>query len=149
MKKPQFSKVMVVITTILFVLTLIVCLGFLFLMSFLSNGQIVDYIVATTSLSVVAGIYGMVLKNYLSKSGLENCASIRNDSYKNIMSTRLEYIEGVIQLRQKYNVDQYTIDQIEQESPFDELSDSNLNQSVSKLDMVDSVNSEEPEIQHF
>ena len=144
-KIPQFSKIMVVITTILFTLTLVISFVFMIYMSVFASGDVVEYVVATTALSVVAGLYGLVLKSYLSKSGLENSMHIRNEAYKNIMHTRLEYIEGVILIKQKYGLDQSEIDDIESESPFNDLSDDAINQTVNKINTVDAINDAEPE----
>lgn len=145
-EKMQFSKVMVVITTILFILTLIASFSFMFFIGLYKTDAIVDYVVATTALTVVSGLYGAVLKYYLSKSARENTLHIKNDAYTNVMNTRLEYIEGVIKLRTKYGIDQCVVDEIEAESPFDDLSESALNQMVNRIDTAEAKDDEEPEI---
>lgn len=148
-KKPQFSKVMVGITTVIFVGTLLFCLCFMLYMNINRTGEFVDYVVCTTALTVVSGLYGLVLKNYLSKSGLENVAAIRKGVYKEIMDTRLEYDARVLELRQQYNVEQYELDDIENNAPFKNLSDSVIGQTTTKLDQVDSLHEEEPETQMY
>lgn len=145
MNKPQYTKVVVTITTILFVVTLFSCLTYMFYITFSGLGETVDYIVATTALSVMGGIYGMVLRSYMSKSGLENVAKIRSTVYKEIMNTRLEYDEKLLRLKKYYGIDQDIIDEIENEAPFKNLSDMVVSQTTQKLDSVDSINESEPD----
>lgn len=144
MNKPQYTKMVVTITTILFIVTLFSCLWYMFYITFSGLGETVDYIVATTALSVMGGIYGMVLRSYMSKSGLENVATIRKSVYKEIMNTRLEYDEKVLILKKKYEIDQNEFDEIEDEAPFKEMSEAVLSQTISKIDDVDSLNESEP-----
>ncbi len=144
MNRPQYTKIVVSITTILFIITLLSCLGFMFYITLTHNGDVVDYIVCTTAITVMGGLYGVVLKGYMSKSGLENIAKIRSNVYKEIMNTRLEYDEKLLRLKKYYGIDQDIIDEIENEAPFKNLSDMVVSQTTQKLDSVDSINESEP-----
>ena len=60
------------------------------------------------------------------------------------MKVRLNYIEEVLKMRDKYNIDDSDISDIENSSPFQELSDSVLSSITSKLDDADEQNSSDP-----
>lgn len=143
-KKPQYTKIVVSITTILFILVLLASFSFMFYITLSGPNSFVDYAVPTTSITVMGSIYAIILKGYMSKSGLENVANIRKSVYKEIMDTRLEYDEKVLRLKRMYGVDQYMIDDIENNAPFKNLSDMVVSQTTNKLDQVDSVNESEP-----
>lgn len=125
----QFSKLIIVIMLVIFVYTLHQVLHFQF-----NTESYIDTAVYCTCLTVVGGILGTALIQYFKKSATENIPKIQTSLYKDTMDIRLEYNKKMMELKQKYNMTDDDIYDIENQSQMDEISDSVLNQAVSELD---------------
>lgn len=143
-RKPEYSKILPTVSMILFVVTLIV--GFIAMFYLIINNieTLYDLAFFVSAITITGGIWSMTNKCYYSKTGLQNVASIRKSTYEEVMKVRLNYIEEVLKMRDKYNIDDSDISDIENSSPFQELSDSVLSSITSKLDDADEQSSSDP-----
>lgn len=128
-KRFQFSKIIIIVMLVIFVYTLYQVLHFQF-----NTDSYVDTAVYCTSLTVVGGILGTALIQYYKKSSTENLPKIQTSLYQDTMNIRLEYNKKMMELRQKYNMTDDDIYEIENQSQIDEISDNVLNNAVSELD---------------
>lgn len=143
--KIEYSKILATVSLLLFVCTLIygyITMTYLILNN---NTTLFDLAFFGTAITITGSVFMTTTKHYYSKAGLQNTCHIRNNSYGQIMNVRLQYIEEVLKLKEKYNVTDNEIDEIENDSPFVELSDSFLNGTSLKLDEVQTLNESEPE----
>lgn len=141
--KIQFSKVLTLVSLLLFVGTL--ATGFFFVGYLIFSGveSIVDLAFLGTAIVTTGAIWQMVTKHYMSKAGLENTTKIRKGTYGEISRVRLEFIEGVLKLQQKYEVEKEEIERIDREdSPFDSYAQSSEDRIMDKIDSEDANNSE-------
>lgn len=144
-KKIEYSKILATASLLLFLCTLIY--GYV-IMTYLIMGDtttLFDLAFFGTAITITGGVFMTTTKHYYSKSGLQNTCYIRNNVYEQIMKVRLQYIEEVLKLQNKYNVTEMEISDIEANSPFVELSESFLSGTSMKLDEVQSLNEAEPE----
>lgn len=144
-RKFEYSKLIATASLLLFLCTLLY--GYI-IMTYLilsESATLYDLAFFVTAITITGGVYMTTTKHYYSKSGLQNTAHIRNNVYKQIMKVRLNYIEEVLKLQQKYNVSEMEISEIEMNSPFVEMSESFLSGTSMKLDEVQSLNESEPE----
>lgn len=110
--KIQFSKVLTILSFIIFVWTLY-C-GFS-----ASFNQLYDISVYVTAITVSGGIFGVCLKSYMSKSKAENIYKIQKTMYEDIMDIKLYYNEEMMKLIQKYNLNQEDINMADNTSYID------------------------------
>lgn len=139
-KRFQFSKIIIVIMLIIFVYTLYQVLHFQF-----NTDSYVDTAVFCTALTVVGGILGTSLIQYYKKSSTENLPKIQTSLYQDTMNIRLEYNRKMMEYKQKFNMTDDDIYEIENQSQIDEISDNVLSNAVSELDsrVVDAHTDEE------
>lgn len=100
--KIQFSKILTILSFMMFVWTLY-C-GFS-----ASFNQLYDISVYVTAITVSGGIFGVCLKSYMSKSKAENIYKVQKTMYEDIMDIKLYYNEEMMKLIQKYNLNQEDI----------------------------------------
>lgn len=145
MKKFEFSKLVAIASLLLFVATLIY--GYTVMTCLIVNdtATLFDLAFFTSAITVTGGVFMTTAKHYYSKSGLQNTCHIRNNAYKQIMKVRLQFIEEILKLQEKYNISDMEINEIESNSPFVEISESFLGGTSMKLDEVQSLNEAEPE----
>jgi hypothetical protein len=148
-KHIEYSKILASASLIIFLLTLTISLFSMIYIMINGDPSLIDATIFVTSISVTGSLYGVTVKHYYSKSGLQNVAQIRKDTYREVMKVRLDYDEEKLKLINKYNVDECTIDEIEANAPFKDMSDSVIGQMTDKLNEVDSVNEAEPEIETY
>lgn len=110
--KIQFSKVLTILSFIIFVWTLY-C-GFS-----ASFNQLYDISVYVTAITVSGGIFGVCLKSYMSKSKAENIYKVQKTMYEDIMDIKLYYNEEMMKLIQKYNLNQEDINMADNTSYID------------------------------
>lgn len=146
MKHIEFSKILATATMIIFSTVLLFCLYIMMLLIMSGNSNVYDYAVLTGAMTVTGGLFGTTIKHYYSKAGLQNVAQIRKGTYREIMEVRLKYEEELLKLQNKYNVSKETIEEIDYDSPFKEMSESVLSHTSSKIDEVENINEQEPEI---
>lgn len=138
---PNMSKVLVFMSILVFIVFTIV--GFVgTFMSMSTQKQVVDVAVFVTAITISGTSFTYAVKNYYKKSGSENLVKIQATTYKQIMDIRLNYNEKMLQLKQKYNVSNEEISDIENESPIDDISENLLmginNSMESKLNDINS-----------
>lgn len=101
--KVQFSKVLTIISFVMFVWTLYS--GFS-----ASFSQLYDISVYVTAITVSGGIFGVCLKSYMSKSKAENIYKVQKTMYEDMMNIKLSYNEEMMKLIQEYGLTQNDID---------------------------------------
>lgn len=110
--KVQFSKILTILSFMMFVWTLY-C-GFS-----ASFNQLYDISVYITAITVSGGIFGVCLKSYMSKSKAENIYKVQKTMYEDIMDIKLYYNEEMMKLIQKYNLNQEDINMADNTSYID------------------------------
>lgn len=110
--KIQFSKILTILSFIMFVWTLYS--GFS-----ASFNQLYDISVYVTAITVSGSIFGVCLKSYMSKSKAENIYKIQKTMYEDIMDIKLYYNEEMMKLIQKYNLNQEDINMADNTSYID------------------------------
>lgn len=110
--KIQFSKILTILSFIMFVWTLYS--GFS-----ASFNQLYDISVYVTAITVSGGIFGVCLKSYMSKSKAENIYKVQKTMYEDIMDIKLYYNEEMMKLIQKYNLNQEDINMADNTSYID------------------------------
>lgn len=110
--KIQFSKILTILSFMMFVWTLY-C-GFS-----ASFNQLYDISVYVTAITVSGGIFGACLKSYMSKSKAENIYKVQKTMYEDIMDIKLYYNEEMMKLIQKYNLNQEDINMADNTSYID------------------------------
>lgn len=144
-KKFEYSKILATASLLLFLCTLIYGYAIMTYLILSDTATLFDLAFFGTAITITGGVYMTTAKHYYSKSGLQNTCHIRNGVYEQIMKVRLNYIEEVLKLQNKYNVSEMEISDIETNSPFVEISESFLSGTSMKLDEVQSLNEAEPE----
>ena len=144
-KKIEYSKILATASLLLFICTLIYGYAVMTYLIVNNTATLFDLAFFGTAITITGGVFMTTAKHYYSKSGLQNTCHIRNGVYEQIMKVRLQYMEEVLKLREKYNVTEMEIDEVELNSPFVEISDSFLSCTSMKLDEVQSLNEAEPE----
>lgn len=125
--KVQFSKILTILSFIMFVWTLY-C-GFS-----ASFNQLYDISVYVTAITVSGGIFGVCLKSYMSKSKAENIYKVQKTMYEDIMNIKLYYNEEMMKLIQKYNLNQEDVNMADNTSYIDNGVDNIIG------DMQESIN---------
>jgi membrane protein insertase Oxa1/YidC/SpoIIIJ len=125
--KVQFSKILTILSFIMFVWTLY-C-GFS-----ASFNQLYDISVYVTAITVSGGIFGVCLKSYMSKSKAENIYKVQKTMYEDIMDIKLYYNEEMMKLIQKYNLNQEDVNTADNTSYIDNGVDNIIG------DMQESIN---------
>ena len=125
--KVQFSKILTILSFIIFVWTLY-C-GFS-----ASFNQLYDISVYVTAITVSGGIFGVCLKSYMSKSKAENIYKVQKPMYEDIMDIKLYYNEEMMKLIQKYNLNQEDVNMADNTSYIDNGVDNIIG------DMQESIN---------
>ena len=125
--KVQFSKILTILSFIMFVWTLY-C-GFS-----ASFNQLYDISVYVTAITVSGGIFGVCLKSYMSKSKAENIYKVQKTMYEDIMDIKLYYNEEMMTLIQKYNLNQEDVNMADNTSYIDNGVDNIIG------DMQESIN---------
>lgn len=111
--KVQFSKILTILSVILFIW----CLFEGFNTHF---GEIYDTTVYVTSITVSGGIFGLCLKSYMSKAKAENIYKVQHGMYEDIMNIKLKYNERMMQLTQEYQMTQSDVDMMDVDSPIND-----------------------------
>lgn len=144
-KKVEYSKILATASLLLFLCTLIYGYVIMTYLIMSDTATLFDLAFFGTAITITGGVFMTTAKHYYSKSGLQNTCHIRNGVYEQIMKVRLNYIEEVLKLQEKYNVSEMDISDIESNSPFVDISESFLGGTSMKLDEVQSLNESEPE----
>lgn len=97
-----------------------------------------DVTLLATLVTVTGGIFGSNLVWYSKKAGSENQYKLRMSMYEESARVRLEYIEGMIKLSQKYDISKEELEQIDLDGDMDDFMDSALVNVTSELDEAQS-----------
>lgn len=123
----EFSKLIVVSSYILFILTLVYCTTRNF-SSILDATVLVSAITSTGTLCVTSTVW------YLKKRMTEHVALAEKYMYEEVMKVRLDFIEGRLKLQQKYKITEEDINNLDSDSPLGGMSDNQLTNMQTKLD---------------
>ena len=116
-KKVRYSKKVVIFTSALFLGTLIFCLT-------RDYTSFVDVSIYASALTITGGIMGTSVLWYMKKTQAEHVTSTQSLMYENVMKMRLEYNKQMMELKKKYKMEDFEVEQIEMESPMDDFSES-------------------------
>ena len=130
-KKLTYSKLIVLITAIIFIVCLLLSF-YAFLTSTVDNA--IDTTVLVTSITVSGGIFGSNLCWYSKKAAGENNYKLRMALYKDSTETRLKYNEEMMKIMKKYDISEEDIEKINDSTDIDDMMDNALNDTVSNLD---------------
>lgn len=111
--KPQFSKILPIITFVVWVC----CISRGFSID-LSN--ILDTAIYTVSITVSGGIFGMIAKSYNSKTKAENIANIQKDMYVYATKTQLWAIEQMAIIKRYYDLSEDDVMQMKERLSIDD-----------------------------
>lgn len=141
-KKIQYSKIITLLTFILFCGCIIRCF-------FVDISSAYDLSVYATIVTASGGLCLTSVVWYLKNSQAEKVARIKADTYRIISEERFKYNEKMFELKSKYkHLDENTIVDIESDSPLDELEADALDSMNSSVDsaMEEAVSSIEAQI---
>lgn len=126
-KKIQYSKIITLLTFVLFLGCVIKC----FLVDISSAYDLSLYIAIITSSGTVCLTTAVW---YLKNSQAEKVARIKADTYRIISEERFKYNKRMLELRSKYKYTEEEIFEIENDSPLDELEQDALDSMNSSID---------------
>lgn len=137
-KKFQYSKIITVITCILFVVFTMIAL-------FLN----VDSSVAMTAIGCAGGVFGSSVIFYLRKSQQENTYKIRISSYEESVKQRLYFNEQMMILKKKYDMTDEDVDNIENQSDMDDMMNDAFSSMKNGIDEAEADSSTPIDIQTY
>lgn len=126
-KRIQYSKIITLLTFILFCICIIVCLSM-----DVSNAYDLSIYASVVTSSGALCLTAVVW--YLKNSQAEKVARIKAETYKIISDERYKYNKKMLELRAKHKYSDEEIFEIENESPLDELESSALDSMNSSID---------------
>ena len=141
-KKIQYSKIITLLTFILFCGCIIRCF-------FVDISSAYDLSVYAAIVTTSGGLCLTSVVWYLKNSQAEKVARIKADTYRIISEERFKYNEKMFELKSKYqHLDENTDADIENDSPLDELEADALDSMNSSVDsaMEEAVSSIEAQI---
>lgn len=127
MTKIQYSKILPVLTIIIFCVCLVV--GFL---TDFTSVEDTSFFVTAITVSGTACLTTNVW--YMKNSQAEKVARIKAESYRIISEERIKYNRSMLELQKEFNIDKDDIDELENDSPMDELMDGAENDYSSSID---------------
>ena len=113
-KKLQYSKLLPIVTCIIFVF----CLYKGFTADF---STVLDASFFVTAITLSGGIFGSAIVWYMKKSQSENTVKLKTELYKVASQERLHYNEQMIILKNKYMLSDEEMMEIENDSPMDDF----------------------------
>lgn len=141
-KKIQYSKIITLLTFILFLGCIIKC----FLVDISSTYDLSLYIAIITSTGTVCLTTAVW---YLKNSQAEKVARIKADTYRIISEERFKYNKRMLELKSKYKYTEEEIFEIENDSPLDELEQAALDSMNSSIDTAMEEATSSIEAQHI
>lgn len=126
-KKIQYSKIITLLTFILFCGCIIRC----FTIDISSVYDLSLYVAIVTSSGTVCLTTGVW---YMKNSQAEKVANIKADTYRIISEERYKYNKRMLELKSKYRYTDEEIFEIENDSPLDELEQDALDSMNSSID---------------
>lgn len=98
-----------------------------------SSVTYMDTAIFCACVASISGILGAIITKYYNNSNTENLPKIQMVLYKESMALRLQYNEEMMKLKCKYGISQEEVEEIDQDSHLDEISESILNTAISEL----------------
>lgn len=126
-KKFQYSKILPLITFVLFCGCVIKCFS-------VDISTAYDLSVYATIITSSGALCLTSVVWYLKNSQAEKVARIKSETYKVISEERFKYNEKMLELNRKYKYTEEEILEIENNSPLDELEQDALNSLNSSID---------------
>lgn len=120
----SYSKILIIITSILFVVCLVV--GFKGV-----KNNVLDTAVYVTAISVSGGICGTSILYYFKKAQAENTMKLRIAIYQAVAKERLKFNESMMILMNEYNMSEDDV--YHMESTYSDM-DGFMNESIMNLD---------------
>lgn len=130
-KKFTFSKIIVILSWIIFIACLIVNV-------ISANNNAYDTSVLVTATSVCGAITGSTTIWYQKKATTENQYKLRMGLYSTSIDERLRFNEEMLKLQKKYNVTEEELMQLDEKGNADEFMDLALNSAIEILDNAQS-----------
>lgn len=128
-KKFQYSKILPLITFILFCGCVIKCFS-------IDISNVYDLSVYAAIITSSGTLCLTAIVWYLKNSQAEKVARIKSETYKVISEERFEYNKKMLELKSKYKYDDEEIFGIENNSPLDELEQDALNSMNASIDSI-------------
>lgn len=128
-KKFQYSKILPLITFILFCGCVIKCFS-------IDISNVYDLSVYAAIITSSGTLCLTAIVWYLKNSQAEKVARIKSETYKVISEERFEYNKKMLELKSKYKYDDEEIFGIENNSPLDELEQDALNSMNASIDGI-------------
>ena len=141
-KKIQYSKLLPIVTCIIFVF----CLYKGFTADFTTMLDISFFVSAMT---VSGGLFGSAIIWYMKKSQSENTVKLKTELYKVASQERLHYNEQMILLKSKYMLSDEELVNIENDSPMDDFETSALSDIESTINEAQSEANSSVELQTY
>lgn len=132
-KKVTFSKILLVVTGIIFVLVGIF-VAYMYISGKIANAY--DTTAIVTMITVSGTIFASNLCWYSKKSASENHYKLRMSLYKESANVRYEFNEKMAKLMKDYNLSEMDVNNMEMHSDCDEFMNDALTQTVSELDTL-------------
>lgn len=126
-KKIQYSKIITLLTFILFLVCIAKCL-------FSDISNVYDISLYATVITTSGALCSTSVVWYLKNSQAEKVARIKADTYRIISEERYKYNEKMLELKSQYKYAEEDIFEIENDSPLDELEQEAMNSMNSSVD---------------
>ena len=137
----QYSKVLPIITGLLFGVTLVFSM-----LNGLSGGNSTIFI---TALTVSGGVFGSSIIWYMKKAQVENVFKVKSTLYKTISREQIHYAEEMLKLQEEYGVSKDKIRNLDMDSQLDDLKMSAIMDMTGSLDQAMSDATSPTEIQRY
>lgn len=119
--KFQYSKMLPIATGLLFIAITIPCFIFP-----------IDSSIAMTTIGITGSVFGSSIIFYLRKAQTENSYKIRLSLYQEATKQRLFYNSNMMKLRKKYELDDYLVQEIENQNNLMDDAFENLNSETNR-----------------
>ena len=128
-KKFQYSKILPLITFVLFCGCIIRCF-------YIDISNAYDLSMYITIITTSGGLCLTSVVWYLKNSQAEKVARIKADTYRIASEERFKYNEKMLKLKSEYNYTDEEIFEVENDSPLDEIEQDALSSMSSSVDMA-------------
>lgn len=144
-KSITWSKILLIITGIIFIAVISVSFGCLIIM----KENMYDTAIFVTSITVSGSIFGSNLCWYSKKSTSENHYKLRLSMYEDIINDRLYFNEEMMKLKKKYGTSEEDISDIDDSGEIDELMNDEFSNMHGKMDEDRDLAESEDQIENF
>lgn len=141
-KKLQYSKVLPVVTFIVFT----VCLYKGYTADF---STMLDTSFYVTAITISSGVFGSTIVWYMKKSQAENTVKLKTELYRVASQERLNYNEQMILMKSKYMLSDEELMEIESDSPMDDFESNALSDIESSINDIQADADSSVELQTY